>query len=106
MASAVGAAFAAAQRMVDRVHRLGARVGAVAHVALAAGLADADVDVVEVSQLTDGRAALALDAAHFTGREDDDRVLAFLSAQASGAARRAAQLAALAGGQRDVVAVG
>src|SRR2546428_12448464 len=44
MTSAVGATFAAAQRVVDRVHRLGARVRSVAHVALPPGLADVDVD--------------------------------------------------------------
>src|SRR5688500_18588551 len=76
MAPVVAAAFAAAQRVIDRVHRLGARVRAIAHVALPAGLADADVDVVEVSQLANGCAALALDAAHLARGQDDDRVLA------------------------------
>ena len=63
--SAVAAAFAAAQRMVDRVHRLGTGVRADAHVAAAAGLADADVDPVEVAELADRRAALALRRAAF-----------------------------------------
>src|SRR5205807_8361203 len=54
---AVAAAFATAQRVVDRVHRLGTRVRADAHVPAAAGLADAHVDPVQVSQLTDRRPA-------------------------------------------------
>src|SRR4051812_49329590 len=66
MTATIRAAFAAAQRVVDRVHRLGAGVRAIAHVPLASGLADAHVDVIEVAELSDGRAALALHAAHFT----------------------------------------
>src|SRR5205823_14134977 len=50
MTAAVGAAFAAAHRMVDRVHRFGAGVRTLAHVALAAGLADAHVDPVDVAK--------------------------------------------------------
>src|SRR5687768_2323610 len=103
MTSAVGATFTTAQRVTDRVHRLGARVRTVAHVALRAGVADADVDVVEVAELADGRAALALHAAHFTGRQDDDRILAFLRAQPTNAAGAADQLSALAGVHLDVV---
>src|SRR5689334_21888131 len=57
MTSAIGAAFAAAQRVVDRVHRLGTRVRADAHVSRAAGLADAHIDPVEIAKLSDGRAA-------------------------------------------------
>src|SRR5687767_12495057 len=45
MTTTIAATFTTTQRMVDRVHRLGARVGSDAHVARAAGLADADVDV-------------------------------------------------------------
>ena len=100
---AVAAAFAAAQRVVDRVHRLGTGVRADAHVAAAAGLADADVDPVEVAELADRRAAGAADAPHFAGRQDDDGPVAFLRAEAGDAAGRADQLAALAGVHLDVV---
>src|SRR5688500_18567256 len=101
--AAVAAAFAAAHRMVDRVHRLGTRVRAVAHVPLPAGLADADVDEVEVGELADRRAAGAADAPHFTGWQDDDGVLAFLRAQSGDRARGANELPALPGVQFDVV---
>src|SRR5690348_5544050 len=103
VASAIAAAFAAAQRMVDRVHRLGARVRAVAHVALPAGLPDAHVDVIEVAELSDGRSALALDAAHFAAGEDDDRVLAFLRAQPADAAGAADEFPALPRVHLDVL---
>src|SRR3982750_348019 len=48
MASARATAFAAAKRMIDRVHRNAAVVRTAAHPALAAGLANRDVHVVGV----------------------------------------------------------
>src|SRR5207248_8518930 len=57
VSSAVGAALATAQRVVDGVHRLGPGVGADAAVTVAAGLADGHVDPVEVAELADRRAA-------------------------------------------------
>src|SRR4051794_9817319 len=72
MTSAIRAAFAAPERVVDRVHRLGARVRTLAHMAVTPGLADVHVDVIEVAKLADRRATLALHAAHFAGRKDDD----------------------------------
>src|SRR5688572_30441723 len=103
LTSAVGSAFAAAERVVDRVHRLGSRVRADAHVARAAGLAEVDVDPVEVAELTNGRAASALHAAHLTGRENDHRPLPFLGAETSHATGGADQLPALAGVHLHVV---
>src|SRR5581483_2693073 len=103
VATAVAATFTTTQRVVDRVHRLGTRVRADAHVAAAAGLANADVDPVEVAQLADRRAAFALHAAHFTAGKNDDAPLAFLRAQTSDAAGGADELAALAGVHLDVV---
>src|SRR5437016_6015839 len=103
VSSAVGSALAAAQRVVDRVHRLGPGVGADAPVAVAAGLADGHVDPVEVTELADRRAAGAAHAAHLARRQDDDRPVAFLRPQACDAAGRAHQLAALAGVHLDVV---
>src|SRR5438067_2222205 len=103
MPPAVGAALAATQRVIDRVHRLGPRVRADAHVTRAAGFSDADVDPIEIAELPDGGAALALHAAHFAGRQNDDAVLAFLRAQATDAAGAANQLPALPGIHLDVV---
>src|SRR5947208_215939 len=103
MSAAVGATFAAAQRMIDGVHRLGTRVRADAHVAAAAGLADADVDPVEVAKLANRRATGTADATHFAGWQNDDGPLTFFSAKPADAAGGADQFAALAGVHFDVV---
>src|SRR5579883_329776 len=58
MAAARGTAFAAAVRVIDRVHRHAAVVGHAAHPTLAARLADRDVHVVRIGHRTDrGHAA-------------------------------------------------
>src|ERR1044072_3877363 len=57
--AARGAAFAAALRGIDWVHRNAAVVRTVPEPALAAGLADRGVHVVGVRHRTDGRHALA-----------------------------------------------
>src|SRR5687768_8074940 len=101
MPPTIGAALTTTEWVVDRVHGLGARVRADAHVSRAAGLAEVDVDPVEVAELTDRRAALALHAAHLTAGQDHHRPLAFLGAQSRDAAGRADELAALAGVHLD-----
>src|SRR4051812_34966816 len=65
MTAARGFAFAAAERMVDGVHRDAAVVRLPAHPALAAGLADRDVHVVAVRDRADRRHAVAVDDAKF-----------------------------------------
>src|SRR4051812_904 len=60
------AGFAAAVRMVDRVHRDTANRRTLAEMALAAGFTDHFVFVVEVAELADGGAANDLNLAHFT----------------------------------------
>src|SRR3982750_4063028 len=61
-----GAAFAAAVRVVDRVHGDAAHRRADALPALRAGLAVVTQAVLFVRHLTDGRAAVDVDLAHFT----------------------------------------
>src|SRR4051812_37563326 len=65
MAATVAAAFTTTQRMVDRVHRLGTGVRANPAVPAATRLAQADVDPVNVRQLTDRRPAHRANPAHF-----------------------------------------
>src|SRR5262245_13813469 len=101
--AAGGAAFAAAHRVVDRVLRRAAHLRAVAHVALAAGLAQADVLVVGVADAADRRAARDADLAQLARGELDDRVLALARGELRDRAGRAAQLAALARTHLDVV---
>src|SRR5579871_1350486 len=60
MAAARGAAFAAAMRMVDRVHGNAAVMRTAAEPALAACLADRDVHVIGVGDRADGAAATAV----------------------------------------------
>src|SRR5688572_20591854 len=59
--AARGLAFAAAERMVDRVHRHAAHVRLLAQPARPAGLADRDVLVVDVADLADRRQAVGVD---------------------------------------------
>src|SRR6185436_12598432 len=66
MTAALGAAFAAAMRVVDRVHRGAANMGALALPHVAAGLADDFVHVVGVGDRAHGRHAGERDLAHFT----------------------------------------
>src|SRR5690348_6263494 len=57
-------AFAAAERVIHRVHRHTANVRTLAEPAAAPRLADRDVLVIEVADLTDGRDALDADLAN------------------------------------------
>src|SRR5438046_3058726 len=65
MTAASCTAFAAAHRMRHRVHGRAAIVRFAALVAIAAGLAEANVHVVRVTDAADRRPALARNTAHF-----------------------------------------
>ena len=71
--------------------------------AFAAGLADVNVGVVDIADLTDGREAVHADLAVLTGGEADGCHTVFLSHQLSGDAGGADKLSALAGVELDVV---
>src|SRR5258706_11132835 len=101
--TAGGAAFAAAHRVVDRVLSRAAHGRSVPHVALAAGLAQADVLVIGVADPPDRRTAADVDPAQFARRKQHDRVFAFAGGQLRNRARRTAQLAAAARRELDVV---
>ena len=81
MAAARGLAFAAAERVVHRVHRDAAHVRPLAQPAAAAGLADRHVLVIDVADLADRRVALDEDLANLARRHLDRRVVAFLGHQ-------------------------
>ena len=89
-------ALATAVRVVDRVHDGTADGRAHVHVTLTAGLADDDVGVIGVADLTDGGAAGNEDAAHLGGRHTDDSVLALLTHQLAGVTGRTGDSSALA----------
>src|SRR5678816_166375 len=82
-------AFAAAVRMIDRVHRDTAVDRLSPHPPLAAGLANGDVLVLQVSHLADGRAAFQVNLPDFTRRQLDLDVGAFLGQHLGGSASAA-----------------
>ncbi len=65
MPSAGCFAFAAAVRMIDRVHGNTTDLRTLAQPAAAASLTDIDVFMFHVADLTQGRFALAVDQANF-----------------------------------------
>src|SRR5204863_6113859 len=96
-------ALAAAQRVVDRVHRDAARVRALALPTVATGLADRDQARLAVADLADGRPAVDRHAAHLRGRETQRREQPFLRDQLDRGTGAAPELGARAGLQLDVV---
>src|SRR5262245_25919999 len=103
MPAAGGAPFAAAMRMVDRVHGDAAIVRTPAHPALAAGLADRDVHVVGVRDRPDRGHAAAVDQALLGRIEPDDDVVPVAADDLRIGAGRARDLAALAELELDIV---
>src|SRR4029079_2126597 len=103
MAAALRLAFAAAVRMVDRVHGRAAHGRALAEPATPAGLAARDVAVLDVADLADGRAAGEEHAAHLARGETPPRLRAVLGDELHAGACGAGHLAALGGLQLDVV---
>src|SRR5919205_380363 len=101
--AARGLALAAAVRVVYRVHRDAAHRGADALPARAARLAVRDVLVLDVPDLPDGRVADHGDAPDLARGHAHLRVVALLGDELREAARRAHELAALAGPELDVV---
>src|SRR4029077_14604398 len=103
MAAALRLAFAAAVRMVDRVHGRAAHGRALAEPAATAGLAARDVAVLDVADLADGRATGEEHAAHLARGETQRRVAAVLGDELHTGAGGAGHLAALGRLQLDVV---
>src|SRR4051794_15430027 len=101
--AARGLAFAAAERVVDRVHRDAAYVRPDALPAAAPGLADRHVLVVDVADRADGRETVHVDLADLAGRHLHRGVVAFLGHQLHRRPGAARDLAALARLQLDVV---
>src|ERR1700722_9413458 len=94
MATARALALTTAVRVVDRVHGDTANRRTLALPAVAARLAELDVAVLRVSDLTDGRAALDRHPADFAGRHAERRVRAFLGQQLNPGAGRPCDLGA------------
>src|SRR5581483_4809425 len=103
VAAALRLPLAAAVRMVDRVHRRAAHGGAPAKPAAAARLADADVRVLHVPDLSDRGAAAERDTAELARGKPQHRVRLVLGDELDAGAGRAPELAAPARLQLDVV---
>ena len=97
------AALATTVGMVAGVHNSTTAAGTHAHVALAACLAQVDVLVVDVGNLTDDCGAVHGHVAHLTRGQTNQSVAILLSHQLSHVASGTNQLSAAAGIQLDVV---
>ena len=103
MASARALALAAAQRVVNGVHRDTAHRGAASLPPAAAGLAELDVALLGVADLADRGPAGRVDPADLAGRHPELGVAAFLGQQLHARARRPRDLRPGAGAQLDGV---
>src|ERR1035437_1772597 len=93
--------LAAPHRVVDRVHGNAAVVGFPAEPAVAAGLPDRDVLVLEVSDLADRGIAVDEDLPELAGRDAEEGVVSFLRHQLRAGPCRAGELRALDGLELD-----
>ncbi|OIQ72322.1 hypothetical protein GALL_460560 [mine drainage metagenome] len=75
MATARGAAFTTAVRMVDRIHGDTPVMRLAAEPAVATGLADRDVHVIGVRYRADGAGAAAVNQALLAGVQTDDHII-------------------------------
>ena len=95
--------FTTTERMIDGVHGNATDLRTTAQPAIAAGLAELDILVMNVSDLTDGGATGGQDLADLAGGHAQEGVFAFLGDELRVGAGGTAKLAALAGVQFDVV---
>src|SRR6476619_3759040 len=103
MAAARGAAFAAAVRMVNRVHDDAAVMRTPAEPAGTAGLADRDVHVIGVGHRTDGAAATAVHQALLARVQAQNDVILVATDDLGIGAGRTRDLAALPDLHLDIV---
>src|SRR5881394_1860854 len=96
-------AFAAAERVIDGVHRDAAHAGAATQPARLPRLADGQQLMLGVADFTDRGETLAADHAHFRRAQPQRDVVAFFRHDLRARAGAAAQLAAATDLQLDVV---
>src|SRR5579859_7925221 len=87
--------FAAAKRVINRIHRHAAVMRHLSQVALPPGFADRYVLVLEVADLTDRRVAAVVHFAHLARRKPQGRPFAFAGHQLGARSRRTRHLSAL-----------
>src|SRR5215469_4422385 len=103
MTSAGGLTFAAAVRMIHRVHRNAAIVRALAQPTRLPGFAMRLVFVLDIANLADGRHAVGLDAANFARRQLEQGDFALTRDELCLRAGGSRHLSAFSGPQLDVV---
>src|SRR5260370_19765085 len=103
MTAARGAAFAAAVRMVYRVHGDAAVMGLAAEPAIATGLADRDIHVIRIGYRADGAGAAAVNQALLARIQANDHVVLVAADDLGVSAGGTGKLAALADLQFDIV---
>src|SRR5690606_38984989 len=103
MAAAGSAAFAAAVRVIDRVHGDAAVAGLPALPDVAAGLADRGVHVIGIRHRADGRKAAAVHEALLARVQAQDAIALVAADDLRVGAGRTRDLSALADLQLDVV---
>src|SRR5918995_3570683 len=96
-------ALTTAVRMVARVHHRAPHGRPPAHVPTTTGLADLDVLVVDVADLTEGRHAVEMDQTNLARRHPDLRIVTDLGHHLGGRPGRADHLSTLARRELDVV---
>jgi hypothetical protein len=95
--------FAAAMRVVDRIHHDTTHMRASAQPSIPTCLPHINILMVRIANLPNGRHARRKDSPHFTGPESHLDILAITSHDLSGAAGAANQLTALSGLQLDIM---
>src|SRR5699024_6183359 len=90
-------AFAAAVRVVERVHHDAANLGTLALPAVTSRLTPTDVDLLAVADFPDTCAAAYINVAHLTGRQAQLRPVPFLSGKLDARSGGAAHVGAATG---------
>src|SRR5712664_4662902 len=96
MTAAGGTAFAAAVRMIDRVHRDAAVMRLAAEPAIATGLADRNIHVIRVRHRSDGPGAAAVNQALLARVQTNNHVILVAADELGVGAGGTRELAALA----------
>src|ERR1044071_1838648 len=90
-------------RMIHGIHRLASNLRPPPHPALASGLSERDVTVLDVAYLTNRRVTVDVDLANLAARQPELRPVALFCHKLSRSPGRSHHLRSFAGPQLDVV---
>ena len=103
MATTAGSSFATAHGVVNRVLHNTADVGTEPKIPLLTGFTERGIHVVEITDLTDGGAAIQMDLTDFSGGHLDLSIISVLGTEESHLTGSAGNHAAFAGDKFDIV---